>query len=83
MVAGHDKRGFSIFCVNENGTHIQTKLCSIGSGMGSAYGILDTHYKPKMTDEEALKLGRRAIMHATFRDTGSGGHCNGNFYFYE
>jgi len=29
-----------------------------------------------MTDEEAVDLGRRAIMHATYRDAGSGGICN-------
>lgn len=39
-------------------------------------GILDTYYKPKMSDEEAMSLGRRAIMHATYRDAGSGGVCN-------
>ena len=30
----------------------------------------------QMTDEEALKLGREAIVHATYRDAGSGGRCN-------
>ena len=40
-------------------------------------GILDTYYKPKMTDAEALELGKRAIMHASFRDIGSGGYCSG------
>lgn len=30
-----------------------------------------------MTDAEAIELGKRAIMHATFRDIGSGGSCNG------
>lgn len=29
-----------------------------------------------MTDEEAVKLGREAIVHATYRDIGSGGRCN-------
>ncbi|VDD97065.1 unnamed protein product [Enterobius vermicularis] len=29
-----------------------------------------------MTDEEAYKFARRAIMHAAFRDSGSGGVCN-------
>eukprot|EP00080_Pristionchus_pacificus_P006594 PDM66614.1 pbs-5 [Pristionchus pacificus] len=51
-------------------------VCSVGSGSLNAYGILDTYYKPKMSDEEAMSLGRRAIMHATYRDAGSGGVCN-------
>lgn len=76
MVAGYDKRGPAIFKVDSDGQRIQLRLCSIGSGSLSAYGVLDTFYEPKMTDEEAYKFARRAIMHATFRDTGSGGVCN-------
>uniref|UniRef100_A0A914CJW8 proteasome endopeptidase complex n=1 Tax=Acrobeloides nanus TaxID=290746 RepID=A0A914CJW8_9BILA len=76
MVAGYDKRGYSIFSVNSEGERQQQKICSVGSGSLAAYGILDTFYQPKMTDEEAFKLGQRAIMHATFRDSGSGGVCN-------
>lgn len=79
MVAGYDKRGYSIFSVNSEGERLQQRVCSIGSGSLNAYGILDTCYQPKMTDEEALKLGRRAIMHATFRDAGSGGVVNRKF----
>lgn len=76
MVAGYDKRGPSIFLVDSEGTRLPLRVCSVGSGSLNAYGVLDTYYKPKMTDEEALKLGRRAIMLATFRDSGSGGSCN-------
>uniref|UniRef100_A0A158Q8D3 Proteasome endopeptidase complex n=1 Tax=Elaeophora elaphi TaxID=1147741 RepID=A0A158Q8D3_9BILA len=76
MIAGYDKRGPAIFKVDSEGQRVQLRLCSIGSGSLNAYGILDNFYQPKMTDEEAYKLGRRAIMHATYRDTGSGGVCN-------
>ncbi|CAI5438873.1 unnamed protein product [Caenorhabditis angaria] len=76
MVAGYDKKGPQIFKVDSDGDRCSLKVCSVGSGSLNAYGILDNHYKPKMTDEEARKLGLRAIMHATFRDSGSGGVCN-------
>jgi len=76
MVAGYDKRGPAIFKVDSEGTRVQLHLCSVGSGSLSAYGVLDAFYTPKMTDEEARSLARRAIMHATFRDAGSGGVCN-------
>lgn len=76
MVCGYDKRGYSIFSVNSDGERHQQRLCSIGSGSLNAYGVLDSSYKEKMTDEEAMTLGRRAIMHATFRDAGSGGFVN-------
>ncbi|VDL72141.1 unnamed protein product [Nippostrongylus brasiliensis] len=81
MIAGYDKRGPQIFKVDSDGDRSQMKICSVGSGSLNAYGILDTHYKPKMTDEEAMKLGRRAIMHATYRDSGSGGVCNCKLYY--
>lgn len=77
MVAGYDKRGPGLFYIDQDGQRLPMHVCSIGSGSLNAYGILDTQYKPKMTDEEALKLARRAIMHATYRDGGSGGHVTG------
>uniref|UniRef100_A0A915EAN7 proteasome endopeptidase complex n=1 Tax=Ditylenchus dipsaci TaxID=166011 RepID=A0A915EAN7_9BILA len=76
MVAGVDKRGPALFQVDSEGTRLPLRICSVGSGSLNAYGILDTYYSPKMTDEEAVNLGRRAIMHATYRDAGSGGYCN-------
>jgi len=73
MIAGIDKKGPCIIQVDSSGVRIALKYCSIGSGMLNAYGILDTLYREEMTDEEALDLGRRAIMHAIYRDKGSGG----------
>lgn len=76
MVAGIDNKGPKVFAIDANGGRLEVKVVSQGSGSLNAYGILDTYYKPKMTDEEAINLGRRAIMHATHRDAGSGGFCN-------
>jgi 20S proteasome subunit beta 5 len=58
------------------------RVVSVGSGMMNAYAILDTQYKPKMTDDEALKLAQRAIVHATYRDAGSGGYVTGLYRSY-
>jgi len=85
MIVGVDRSGPRIFQVNSSGARSEQQWLSIGSGMFSAHAILDTYFTekptgekgmPMMTDEEALKLGSRAIMHATYRDGGSGGHCN-------
>jgi len=76
MVAGFDKRGPALYYVDNDGVRCKGQLYSIGSGSLNAYGILDTFYKPEMTDKEAIDLGRKAIMHATFRDSGSGGNNN-------
>lgn len=52
------------------------KYFSVGSGSTYAYGVLDTGYRPDLTVEEAIDLGKRAIYHATHRDAASGGINN-------
>lgn len=37
-------------------------MFSVGSGSTFAYSILETNYKYNMTDDEAAKLGLRAVM---------------------
>jgi 20S proteasome subunit beta 5 len=41
--------------------------------------VLDTEYKADMTVEQAAELGRRAIYHATHRDSYSGGNVHGPY----
>jgi len=53
---------------------------SVGSGSIYAFGVLDSGYKWDLTDEEAQKLGQRAIFHATHRDAYSGGIVRGNTF---
>jgi 20S proteasome subunit beta 5 len=78
MVAGIDSNGPGLYMVSEDGSRVKLPdYVSVGSGSLNAYGVLDTEYKREMGDEEALALGRKAIMHATYRDSGSGGQCNG------
>lgn len=76
MIAGYDKRGPSIYYLDSEGNRCKGVKFAVGSGQMNAYGILESFYKPKMTDQEAIDLGRKAIMHATYRDTGSGGNNN-------
>uniref|UniRef100_A0A914M5B9 proteasome endopeptidase complex n=1 Tax=Meloidogyne incognita TaxID=6306 RepID=A0A914M5B9_MELIC len=74
MVAGYDHKGPSIYLVDNDGMRCKVPdFVSVGSGSLNAYAVLDSRYKEEMTDEEAIKLGREAIMHATYRDSGSGG----------
>ncbi|KRY36827.1 Proteasome subunit beta type-5 [Trichinella spiralis] len=68
--------GPALYFLDSEGTRKKSHLFSCGSGSLNAYGILDTFYKPSMTDDEAKDLARRAIMHATYRDIGSGGQCS-------
>jgi len=76
MVTGWDKTGPQLYYVDNDATRIHGNLFSVGSGSTYAYGVLDTHYRWDMTVDEAIELGKRAIMHAVHRDAMSGGINN-------
>jgi len=76
MIAGWDKTGPNLFYVDSDGTRLNGKVFSVGSGSPYAYGVLDTGYRDDLTVEEACELGRRSIYHATHRDAYSGGMIN-------
>jgi len=73
MVAGWDKKGPSLYMVDDQGDRHKGNVFSVGSGSTFAYGVLDTGYRHDMPVEEAVELGRRSIYHATHRDGASGG----------
>jgi 20S proteasome subunit beta 5 len=73
MVAGWDKKGPSLYMVDDNGERFKGQRFSVGSGSPFAYGVLDTGYRHDLSVEEAVELGRRSIYHATHRDGASGG----------
>jgi len=73
MIAGYDKKGPGLYYVDNDGTRLEGRMFSVGSGSIYAYGVVDSGYRWDMTDEEARDLGRRAVYHATHRDTASGG----------
>jgi len=72
-IAGYDKKGPALYYVDNDGTRLQGNLFSVGSGSIYAYGVVDSGYRYDMTDEQAYDLGRRAVYHATHRDSASGG----------
>jgi len=76
MVTGWDETGPQLYYVDDQGTRLKGNLFSVGSGSTYAYGVLDAYYKPTLTVDEAIDLGRRAIYHATHRDAYSGGINN-------
>merc|ERR1719163_2379671 len=73
MVAGYDKKGPSLYMVDDTGSRIKGMRFSVGSGSTYAYGVLDSGYKWDLTVEEAVELGKKSIYHATHRDGASGG----------
>jgi 20S proteasome subunit beta 5 len=73
MIAGVDNKGPSLYFVDDDGTRLKGTLFSIGSGSSFAYGVIDNGYRPDLTVNEAVELAIRAIVSATYRDSGSGG----------
>lgn len=76
MVTGWDKTGPQLYYVDNDATRINGNLFAVGSGSTFAYGVLDSHYREDLTDDEAIELGKRAIVAATHRDAYSGGTNN-------
>lgn len=76
MIVGYDKRGPGLYYVDSDGLRMTNNIFSVGSGSTYAYGVLDSGYDWNMSVEDAIKLGRKAIYHATHRDAFSGGVVN-------
>jgi len=77
MLAGvTPQEGPALYYIDSDGTRLPGNLFCVGSGQTFAYGVLDANYKYELTTEEALALGRRAILAAMHRDAYSGGFIN-------
>lgn len=80
MICGYTKRHGKdvpeIYYVDSDGSRVGGNLFSVGSGQTFAYGVLDVGYRPDLTIQEALDLGKRSILAATHRDAYSGGSVN-------
>lgn len=76
MLTGWDKTGPQLYYVDSSANRMPGNMFSVGSGSTYAYGILDNYYHWDLTVDEAIELGKRAIMHAVHRDAMSGGINN-------
>jgi 20S proteasome subunit beta 5 len=76
MICGWDKTGPTIFYVDSDGNRLKGDAFCVGSGQTFAYGVLDSGLRNDLTVDEALALGRRAILAAAHRDAFSGGTIN-------
>merc|ERR1719146_422032 len=65
IVAGWDeKRGGQVYSIPLGGALIRVPMACDGSGSGYVAGLIDEHYRPKMTKDEALELVRKIVSHA-------------------
>lgn len=68
-----DKDGTHLYFIDDEGTRYKNDFFSCGSGSIYATGVFHQYFRPDITFEEAVDLGKRAIIGATHRDAASGG----------
>lgn len=73
LVGGVDESGAHLYSLGPDGSKVEDKYISTGSGSVIAYGVLEDNYKDGMSMEDAIKLAARAVSAATKRDIYSGG----------
>lgn len=77
LFAGADKHGVHLYDIFPDGSLTKEKdYIASGSGSVFAYGVLETHYKKDMSEEEGIKLAEKVIDAAIQRDTASGNGVN-------
>jgi len=72
VVAGYDSKP-RLFTLSPDGSVIEEKYFSTGSGSPIAFGVLENEFKEGMELEQAKKLAIRSVRAATRRDIASGG----------
>jgi len=73
MLAGpSEEKGFKLYSIWADGSLVADDYMSIGSGMEIAYGALETSFKEKMTEEQAVVLAAKSVNTALKRDVFSG-----------
>jgi proteasome beta subunit len=73
LLAGSDHEGVHLYDISVDGVVTEIKdYESTGSGSPYAIAVIESQYKPTITEVDAVALAKRAIATAIERDTGSG-----------
>ncbi|AGI47964.1 20S proteasome, alpha and beta subunits [Thermoplasmatales archaeon BRNA1] len=72
ILAGYDRTGGHVFSVDGAGGVIEDDYTSSGSGSVTAYGALESLYKPNMTKEQAIDVAIAGLNAARRRDNYTG-----------
>lgn len=73
VIVGVDKTGPVLYTLDMGGSLIPDEFTAAGSGMQTAYGVLEREYKPGLTVKEAEEIAIRSVKAAIARDVQSGG----------
>ncbi|XP_068154783.1 proteasome subunit beta type-5-like [Drosophila tropicalis] len=73
MLAGWGPKGPQLAYVDSDGERLYGSNFVVGSGSLAAMGVFDVNFHFDMTNEEAFTLAERALYHATYSDSYTGG----------
>jgi len=74
IVAGWDKeKGGQVYCIPLGGARMRMPFVAGGSGSSYIMGLMDSDWRPGLTEAEARAMVKKWISHARARDGSSGG----------
>ena len=76
VLGGCDLTGPGVYQIYPHGSTSKLPYTSMGSGSLAAMAVLETTWKPDMTEEAAVQCVQRAIGAGIFNDLGSGSNCD-------
>ena len=76
LMGGVDSTGPSLYILSLDGSRIEEKMVSTGSGSQVAYGLLEAEYEEGLGVDEGLSLTANALNSAIERDIATGNEIN-------
>ncbi|MFX1559969.1 MAG: proteasome subunit beta, partial [Promethearchaeota archaeon] len=73
VVVGVDSDGPQLYGLDMGGSLIPDDFTAAGSGIATAFGVLEDRYKPNLTVKEAEEIAVSAVKAGITRDAQSGG----------
>lgn len=72
LIGGFDDGGVHLYSLDLAGSLIEEKYAAAGTATSLVLGVLEANYHEGITQDEAMKLGIKAVRSATRRDALSG-----------
>jgi len=76
IMGGVDVTGPHLYEIAAHGSTSKVPYCTMGSGTMAAMSVLESSWKPDMSEEDAKQLVREAIRAGIFNDMGSGSYVD-------
>ncbi|TXT56694.1 MAG: Proteasome subunit beta 2 [Candidatus Thorarchaeota archaeon] len=73
VVVGVDSEGPALYSLDMGGSLLSEDYTATGTGVRTAYGVLETDYRKDLTVQEAEKIAIKAVKAGIARDIQSGG----------